>query len=81
MIGGFFSSLISIILIVYFALCVKKLVTGDENVKYSTLMTFDLEEAGEVSYNDETDLVLFAIIRKDGIGAETPYINGSANFS
>ena len=44
-------------------------------------MTFDLEEAGEVSYNDETDLVLFAIIRKDGIGAETPYINGSANFS
>jgi hypothetical protein len=81
MIGGFFSSLITILLIIYFALCVKKIVTGDENVKYSTLMTLDLEELGQVSYNDETDLVMFAIIRKDGIGAATPYINGSGNFS
>jgi hypothetical protein len=35
---------------------------------------------GPVQYQD-TNVKFFAVIRKDGIGAKTPYINGSSNFS
>jgi hypothetical protein len=80
MLGGFFSLLINILLIIYFALCVNKLVTGEENLRITTIATLDLVEYGDVSFAD-TSLTLFAIIRKDGIGAATPYINGSAGFS
>jgi hypothetical protein len=38
--------LINIILIVYFALCVRKLVSGDDNLIYSTYATNDLLELG-----------------------------------
>lgn len=44
------------------------------------MATLDLVEYGDVSYSD-TNVVLFAIIRKDGIGEGTPYINGSDGFS
>ena len=44
------------------------------------MATLNLEELGTVPYAD-TSVVFFAIIRKDGIGAGTPYINGSAGFS
>lgn len=46
MIGGFFSLLINILLIIYFALCVNKLVTGDENLRITTMATLDFEELG-----------------------------------
>ena len=72
--------LINILLIIYFSLCVNKLVTGDDNLRISTMSTLDLEELGDIPYAD-TSLVFFAIIRKDGIGAGTPYIDGSAGFS
>ena len=72
--------LINILLIIYFALCVRKIVTGEENLRITTMATLDLVEYGDVSYAD-TSLVLFAIIRKDGIGEGTPYINGSDGFS
>ncbi len=80
MLGGFFSLLINILLIIYFALCVNKLVTGDENLRITTMATLDFEELGDVSYAD-TSVTFFAVIRKDGIGVKTPYLNGSAGFS
>jgi len=80
MLGGFFSLLINILLIIYFALCVNKLVTGDENLRITTMATLDFEELGDVSYAD-TSVTFFAVIRKDGIGAKTPHLNGSAGFS
>ena len=81
MIGGLFSFLISILLLVYFGLCINKLITGEDNLKFTQFQTLDLDELGDVSYKQDTDLVLYAIIRKDGFGAQTPYINGSGNFS
>ena len=80
MLGGFFSLLINILLIIYFAICVNKLVTGEENLRITTMATLDLVEYEDVSYAD-TSLTLFAIIRKDGHGSATPYINGSSGFS
>jgi len=35
---------------------------------------------GIVKYKD-TNVKFFAVIRKDGIGADSPFINGSSNFS
>ena len=80
LLGGFWSLLINILLIIYFALCINKIVTGEENLRISTIATLNLEELGDVPYAD-TSVVFFAIIRKDGIGSATPYINGSGNFS
>jgi hypothetical protein len=44
------------------------------------MATLDLAEYEDVSYAD-TGLTLFAIIRKDGHGSATPYINGKGGFS
>ena len=79
MIGGFFSIIVYILLIIYFSLGVNKLATADSN-KISYIATNDLQEMGPIQYKD-TGIKFFAIIRKDGIGANTPYINGSSNFS
>jgi sorbitol-specific phosphotransferase system component IIC len=35
MIGGLFSFLISILLLVYFGLCINKLITGEDNLKFT----------------------------------------------
>lgn len=65
---------------VYFVLCVKTLIYGEDNWKFSGLGTLDLEDMGPVSYSD-TNIVFFAIIRNDKPGAKTPFVEGSSNFS
>ena len=79
-VGGFFSMLLFVMFFIYFVLCVKTLIYGEDNQKFSGLGTLDLEELGPVSYSD-TSLVFFAIIRNDKPGAKTPFIDGSSNFS
>ena len=79
-IGGFFSMLLFVMFFIYFALCVKTLIYGEDNLKFSGLGTLDLEELGPVSYSD-TSVVFFAIIRNDLPGSKTPFVEGSANFS
>lgn len=49
-------------------------------MRVSTLATNNLEELGEIEYKN-TNVVFFAIVRKDGIGSSTPYIDGASNFS
>ena len=72
--------LLLVILGVYFALCIKTLIFGEDNLRLTVLNTHDLEEMGEVSYKDSS-VVFFAIVRNDKPGAPTPFIEGSANFS
>ena len=42
LLGGFWSLIINILLIIYFALCVRKIVTGEENLRITTIATLDL---------------------------------------
>jgi hypothetical protein len=72
--------LLLVFMAIYFGLCIKKLVTGEDNIRLSVLQINDLEQSGQVSYAD-TNVVFFAIIRNDKPGAPTPFINGSGNFS
>ena len=65
---------------IYFGLCIKKSITGEDNLRLSGFQTNDLEEMGAVPYSD-TNVVFFAIIRNDEPGAPTPFIEGSSNFS
>ena len=46
LIGGFFSMLLFVILGVYFALCIKTLIFGEDNLRLTVLNTNDLEEMG-----------------------------------
>ena len=71
--------MISVALIFYFAICIGKLVSGEDNFRLSYIATNDLEEMGPVKYQD-TNIKFFAIIRKDS-SIKIPYINGSSNFS
>ena len=65
---------------IYFALCIKTLVLGDDNLRITLLGSSDLEELGAVPYSDSS-VVFFAIIRNDQPGSPAPYVEGSANFS
>ena len=80
LIGGIFSLFINVALIIYFSICIGKLVTGDDNLRLSYVATNDLEEMGPVKYQD-TNIKFFAIIRKESNSVNVPYINGSSNFS
>ena len=42
LLGGFWSLIINILLIIYFALCVRKIETGEENLRITTIATLDL---------------------------------------
>jgi hypothetical protein len=79
-IGGSFSMILLIFMGIYFALCIKNLITGEDNFRLSLLDTNDLEELGSVPYSD-TSIVFYAIIRNDQPGAPTPFLEGSSNFS
>ena len=46
LIGGFFSMLLFVILGVYFALCIKTLIFGEDNLRLTVLNNNDLEEMG-----------------------------------
>ena len=81
LLGGIFSFMVNIALIIYLAICIRKLITGDENVRLSFLASNDLEEIGDVSYRYDTDIILFAVIRDDGIGGKVPYLDSRSNFS
>jgi hypothetical protein len=65
---------------IYFALCIKTLILGEDNLRLTGLGSSDLTELGAVPYSD-SNVLLFAIIRNDLPGAKTPYVEGSANFS
>ena len=68
-------------LVIYLAICIRKLITGDENIRISFLASSDLKEQGDVSYLNDTSIKIFAVIRNDGIAGQVPYLNNTSNFS